>query len=142
MYKKCFKTHAIALILGVLFFLVQFILEEFFNQSKFSFLLRIAIILSFTVTMFCYYKIISTMKKVTDITQKQVFFALLSHALTFVALILWQTVPLAVPMTFIGSIIIRRCAGINEIDGQMEGLCQQLDSELYKIKMDQLDKKR
>ena len=74
--------------------------------------------------MFCYVKIILDLKKLLNISKKQEFLAILSHALTLLAICLWNSVLIAVPMTFIGSIIIRRLAKINDIDDKIENLCQ------------------
>ncbi len=133
MFKKIFKIHKITLLLGVLLFLTDFSLKEFFGILQFSTYLKISSGLCFIITMFCYSKLIITLKKVTNITNMQVILAISSHILTLLAIFNWNVVKISVSFAFIGSILIRRFFGITEIDNQMKDLCEQLDFELYKI---------
>lgn len=133
MFTKYYKIHTATLILGLISFFINFLMIKVYNGLKFVLIFQVTTILFFIITLYCYYKIIFTFSKVTDISKMQVFLAMLSHSLTLVAICFWHYVTVAVPMAFIGSIMIRRLFGIREIDNQMKDLCQQLDFELYKM---------
>lgn len=142
MFTKYYKIHTATLILGLISFFINFLMLKVYNESKFALIFQVTTILFFIITLCCYYKIIFTFNKVTDISKMQVFLAMLSHSLTLVAICFWHYAIVAVPMAFIGSIVIRRWAGIRDIDEQMKELCNQLDFELYKIGKEQKDEEK
>ncbi|WP_313527449.1 hypothetical protein [Anaerotignum sp.] len=133
MFRTYYRIHFWTLILGIIAVISSFLFKNNIRELNLQVILTLIGALSFVVAMIFYYKIISILCIVTDITKKQMWSAIFSHAVTLVALCLWRYVLIAVPLAFVGSVIIRRVADITEIDGQMKELCTELDLELYKI---------
>ncbi|MGL5259572.1 MAG: hypothetical protein ACRC7V_05630 [Lachnospiraceae bacterium] len=137
MFSKYFKMQFYTLIFGVISIIVSAVIKSALPQSKIFLILTISAVLFFIITMIYYYKIISVLSEVTNISKVQIWIAMISHIATLVALCLWNYMMIALPIFFVASVILRKVFGIREIDEQMELLCKELDFKLYIIGKEQ-----
>lgn len=93
----------------------------------------------FIITIFCYYKIISTLAQVSDITTAQVWVGTLSHTATIAAIYLFDY-RIIFSFLFVGSIISRSIMGIVSLDRQMKSLCAEFDENILRLAIEEQSK--
>lgn len=127
MLKKYYSYHIVLMLLGISSITVSYFTDIVLIGIKLEHILKISAFISFAVSLWYYYKIISTISKVTDITGAHVHIAMLCHGATLLSLFIIGRSP-AFYVLFIGSIAVRSLMGITEIDRQMKSLCKEIDT--------------
>lgn len=92
--------------------------------------------ISFIITMFYYYNIISVLEQVTDIKPFQVWVGVLSHIATMVATYFMGN-HVIFSILLVGSGIARAVTGIYAIDAQIKSLCKGLDENILRLALEE-----
>lgn len=130
MFSRYYRIHVVSLALGGI---VSFLVSLHSFPWNLQIPLRVFSIICLAVTMIFYYKIISVLNKVSNITNTEMWIAIVAHLMTLFAIACVGVQMVAASAVFLGSVVLRNWAGITEIDAQMKSLCMQLDLELYRI---------
>ncbi len=123
MFTKYYNVNNVSLALGIaLYFTSNYIT----NNMALNIALKFAGVISFIVSFFYYYKIVTEMKKITNLTNKQLTTAIIAQIIMIVGLCLYSFNDIF-RIVFFGSVFARQFAGISAYGPNLKYLCNKLD---------------
>ena len=142
MYIRYYKIHAWLLALGIFLFVgAKIAVKHSFYPMYMGKVYIVAAVL-FVLSMVYYYKIMSVLAKVSDITSVSMWISIAAHIATLTSLFFFENHKEIFFILFFVSVLVRKLMGTIDIDRQMKNLCYELDMEIIKLAFEENEKER